>query len=112
MNKEEVQAQIDETVERLTQSGITINQIVDALQVQRGMFYSWKRSEKLERLEQMRDKIKEAFPDYFKDGWENEVRANDDTEQKYQRHLEETVRDLRKDKERLMQIIEKITDQK
>lgn len=110
----------DLAIRRLTDAGISVNEIIEKLKIERGMFYSWRRSVKASRREEMAEKIIELFPKYFQEGWESEVYENeiamDDenefAQKRYIRLLEDTVRELRKDKDRLEKIIDILSSKK
>lgn len=102
---------VEQVIERLTEAGVSINEIVEKLQIERGNFYSWRKSTKQERREEMAEKIIGLFPEMFPDGWENEGEPEND-QSKYVRLLEETVQELRKDKETLNRMIEILAAQK
>lgn len=96
---------VEQVIKHLEKQKISINRIIEKLEVDRGFFYSWRKSTKTKRRNEMAEKIIELFQEHFQEGWEDDQPEVSDQE-KYIALLEQTVEDLRRDKERCNEIID------
>ena len=82
---------------------VPVGEIVEALEIPRERFYSWRRSTKFEKRDDMAEKIISKFPGYFPEGWDDKGEEGEAWRIKI---LQEQVDELRKDKAELYLIIQ------
>jgi DNA-binding transcriptional MerR regulator len=99
---------IDRVIQHLKEAGVNVNEMVDALEIPRGIFYSWRKSTKLEKRDDMAEKLTNRFKQFFPDGWE--IEDVQSTEAKYIALLESQITELKKDKQELYKVIEDLRE--
>lgn len=99
---------IEGTIERLRQKGISLADIYGKLGMERGYFDGRRRSVNEYKRKELARQIIEAYPDYFLDEVqesEPEKTSGNEYKEKYIRLLEERLKDVEADREFLRKIV-------
>ncbi len=108
---------IEENLNHLTnKKGITIVEIRERLGLDHGAFYSWRRSTKKARREELAEQIFNAFKEDFEKDWENEsnpeaTKTDNQVEKKYIKLLEKNIEEIREDRDKMREENEKLLGQ-
>jgi DNA-binding transcriptional MerR regulator len=97
---------IEKVINHLNGKGVSIVEIREALGLEHGAFYSWRRSTKKSRQEDLAQKITDAFKSQFAEGISDkdepkQTESDEKIKEKYIAMLEETVKELKEERDDL-----------